>query len=85
MNNDAAPSQFFSIGYFEAFGTTRSCVNMDASLIPSSYSHLHYAFGEISDSYEVDVSEYLEQFETFSNITSSKRVLSFGGWSFSTE
>lgn len=85
VNNDAAPGEFYSIGYFESFGADRSCLNMDASLIPSSYTHLHYAFGEISDNYEVNVSANLGQFEIFANITHSKRILSFGGWSFSTE
>ncbi|KUI60668.1 Killer toxin subunits alpha/beta [Cytospora mali] len=85
VNNDDGPAELMRIGYFEAFGANRSCLNMDASQLPSSYSHIHYAFGEISDDYQVDVSTYLDQFETFANITTSKRILSFGGWSFSTD
>lgn len=74
-----------AVGYFEAFGANRSCLNMDASQLPSSYTHIYYAFAKISRDYEVDVSTCLDQFEVFANITTSKRILSFGGWSFSTE
>lgn len=74
-----------SIGYFEAFGANRSCLNMDASELPSTYSHIHYAFGSITTDYQVDLSAYIDQFTTFAASTGFKRVLSFGGWSFSTE
>lgn len=58
---------------------------MDASQLPSSYSHIHFAFGQISSTFDVNLAGYQEQFEQFSNLTYFKRILSFGGWSFSTD
>ncbi|OJJ78536.1 uncharacterized protein ASPGLDRAFT_40729 [Aspergillus glaucus CBS 516.65] len=55
-NNDAAPSEFLNVGYFEAFGVDRSCLVMNASQLPSSYSHVHFAFGQISSDFDVDLS-----------------------------
>ncbi|KAI2792815.1 Killer toxin subunits alpha/beta [Penicillium oxalicum] len=78
-------SQRFNIGYFEAFGVDRSCLAMDASQLPSSYSHVHFAFGQVSSTFDVTLDGYQDQFERFSNMTYFKRVLSFGGWSFSTD
>ncbi|KAK9234065.1 hypothetical protein V1525DRAFT_391821 [Lipomyces kononenkoae] len=78
-------TQFMNIGYFEAFGVNRPCLVMDASQLPSSYSHVHFAFGQISDDFDVDLSAVESQFKTFAALrTSFKRILSFGGWSFST-
>ncbi|KAK9364399.1 hypothetical protein V1509DRAFT_78068 [Lipomyces kononenkoae] len=84
VNYDTAVSEFFNIGYFEAFGVNRSCLVMTASQLPPSYSHVHFAFGQISDDFDVDLSSVESQFTTFAALTSFKRILSFGGWSFST-
>ncbi|THC89832.1 hypothetical protein EYZ11_010716 [Aspergillus tanneri] len=84
-NNDAAPSELISIGYYEAFGVDRTCLAMQASQLPSSYSHVHFAFGQISSNFDVDISGYKSQFEAFANQKYFKRILSFGGWSFSTD
>jgi chitinase len=58
---------------------------MSADKIPSGYTHIHFAFGGISSSYAVDMSAVQDQFEIFAQRTSYKRILSFGGWSFSTD
>lgn len=50
----------------------------------TSYTHVHWAFANITNSYEVDVSDYYEQFDGFKDIDSVKRIVSFGGWGFST-
>ncbi|KAJ5735081.1 glycoside hydrolase family 18 protein [Penicillium malachiteum] len=83
-NNDEAPDQFFNIGYYEAFGVSRPCLDMNASQIPSSYSHIHFAFGGVTDDYQVDLSTSEDQFSEFVNMNSFKKILSFGAWSFST-
>jgi chitinase len=76
-----------NIGYFEAFNVNRSCLVMDASQLPSAYSHIHFAFGGISEDYQVTLGDSMDQFQKFvANSTGAfKRILSFGGWSFSTE
>ncbi|OTA05019.1 hypothetical protein A9Z42_0056530 [Trichoderma parareesei] len=84
VNNGTPPTEFKSIGYFESFGANRSCLAMDASQLPTSYTHIHYAFGSITKDFQVDLSATLDQFQIFANSTGFKRILSFGGWSFST-
>ncbi|KAJ5703414.1 glycoside hydrolase family 18 protein [Penicillium malachiteum] len=69
---------FFNIGYFEAFGVERPCLDMNASQLPSSYSHIHFAFGGITDDYQVDLSTSQDQFNEFVNMNSFKKILSFG-------
>lgn len=56
---------------------------MDTDQLPSSYSHIHFAFGEISSDYRVIISSVKDQFNIFAYQTSFKNTLSFGGWSFS--
>ncbi|EEA25067.1 conserved hypothetical protein [Talaromyces marneffei ATCC 18224] len=84
VNNSTSAGELFSIGYYEAFGVSRPCLVMNADQLPSSYSHIHFAFGEIASDYTVDISSIEDQFKTFANQTNFKKILSFGGWSFST-
>lgn len=86
VNNDDGPDQFIKIGYFEAWNNERDCLNMDVTSFDSStYTHLHFAFAEITSSYDVDISRVEDQFKKLKTMGSVHRVLSFGGWSFSTE
>lgn len=85
VNNDEGPDEFCRVGYFEAFNWDRSCLNMDiASFDTSKYTHVHFAFAQISSSYGINVSGIEDQFQRFTALKEVKRVLSFGGWSFST-
>ncbi|KAH6641888.1 class V chitinase-like protein [Chaetomium tenue] len=85
-NNERPPSQFLKIGYFEGFSQDRQCLTMRADQIPTGrYTHVHFAFGDVANDYTVDLSKYQGQFEIFSQQTNFKRILSFGGWSFSTD
>jgi GH18 family chitinase len=82
----SAPAEFASIGYFEAFNGERPCLNMAASQIDQSrYTHVHYAFGNINSDFSVDDGGFTDQFNEFLNLTSVKRIVTFGGWSFSTD
>ncbi|KAA8646796.1 uncharacterized protein ATNIH1004_005471 [Aspergillus tanneri] len=86
VNNDTPPDSFITIGYFEAWNFERECLNMDIAYFDTSaYSHLHFAFAEITEDYQVDVSAVQSQFDSLLNMGEVHRVLSFGGWSFSTE
>jgi chitinase len=51
----------------------------------SVYNYVHYAFGSITADFQVDVSAYPDMFTSFVNLTGTKRIMSFGGWSFSTD
>jgi hypothetical protein len=83
--NNGSPGGSLRIGYFEVFGVDRACLTMEAADLPKEgYTHVHYAFGSITEDFQVDLSAYIEQFEIFAASTGFKRILSFGGWSFST-
>ncbi|CAI6341433.1 unnamed protein product [Periconia digitata] len=85
-NNGSPPSSFMRIGYFEGWNLDRPCLHMLPRHIDTSfYTHLHFAFGGITSSFEVDMSKMKAMWDEFKSIRGSKRILSFGGWSFSTD
>lgn len=45
----------------------------------------HFAFGNITHDFDVDVSGLQDQYDDFKDLSGVKRILSFGGWSFSTD
>jgi chitinase len=49
------------------------------------YTHIHLAFGSVTSSYTIDVSQIQVQWESFIQMSGFKKILSLGGWSFSTE
>ena len=81
------PKQFIKLGYFEGFNLGRECLNMDASQIDPSYTHVHFAFGMISPKFEISQENKLAefQFQQFKKLRGPKRIISFGGWVFSAE
>ena len=53
----------------------------------SQYTHIHFAFANVTrGDYRVEITDprVLEQFEIFKSMTGVKRIISFGGWDFST-
>ncbi|KAJ2984421.1 hypothetical protein NUW58_g6066 [Xylaria curta] len=82
-----APKIFRRIGYFQGYNLDRPCLYMDSSQIdPSKYTHLHYSFATLSPSYEVLIGNQLSayEFQKFLGIKGPKRIVTFGGWDFST-
>ena len=49
------------------------------------YTHIHLAFGHVTRSFALDVSHIQVQWELFKELLGVKKILSLGGWSFSTE
>lgn len=45
----------------------------------------HFAFGSISTDFEVQLNELQDMFDDFKAIKGVSRIISFGGWSFSTD
>lgn len=86
--NTGPPSEFIKLGYYETWNPSRDCLTMDINqlqlLIDSEkYTHMHYAFGVISDYHPyVEDQTMWQQFLQLKNV---KKIISFGGWSFSTE
>ncbi|KAI7774988.1 Killer toxin subunits alpha/beta [Diaporthe eres] len=75
------------LAYFQGYGLGRKCLYQDALQIDTSkYTHLHFGFGTLTPSYEVEVGDMLStyQFNEFKRVQGAKRILSFGGWDFST-
>ncbi|KAH8882398.1 glycoside hydrolase, partial [Thozetella sp. PMI_491] len=86
VNTEVAPTKFLTVAYWEAFNLGRGCLTMEASQIPDTYTHIHYAFATITSDFKVDVSDTPGAFESFVAATGSfKKIVSFGGWSFSTD
>lgn len=86
VNNDKGPDQFRTIGYFEAFDQLRACLRMSASEVPGDkYSHVHFAFATITSDFGVDLSDAEDEFKIFTKTSGFKKILSFGGWTFSTD
>ncbi|KAJ0426708.1 hypothetical protein BJY00DRAFT_1086 [Aspergillus carlsbadensis] len=85
VNNDEPPANFMRVGYFEAFNLDRPCLHMLPRHISNSWTHIHFAFAGISESFEVELGELQDMFDEFKQIRTSKRIVSFGGWSFSTD
>jgi GH18 family chitinase len=80
-----APSSVISLGYFEAWNADRPCLKMDVrSLAGYSYTVVHFAFANITEDFNVDVSAAQDSFNYFKAMTGFKKIISFGGWSFST-
>jgi chitinase len=51
----------------------------------SRLRHVHFAFAGITSDYQVDVTKVQAQFDGLLKLKAVKRVVSFGGWSFSTD
>jgi hypothetical protein len=86
INNRNAPDEFKSIAYFEAFDQLRACLRMSASEIPADkYTHVHFAFATVTSSFDVDISDVEDEFNKFAKTSGFKKIISFGGWAFSTD
>ncbi|KAF4160411.1 hypothetical protein CNMCM6069_008761 [Aspergillus lentulus] len=84
--NQKRPDHVMQVAYFEAFNYNRPCLNWDVTAVDTSfYTHIHFAFADITTTFEVDISAVELQFNMLKGMTGIKRILSFGGWSFSTE
>lgn len=89
INNASPPSEFKRIGYFEAWSSAnkkeRPCLFMDATQLPTGYTHVHFAFGEVSSNFAVGVSKLKNQFDKFVKMRGFKRIIAFCGWTASTD
>ncbi|KAJ5538484.1 hypothetical protein N7494_007963 [Penicillium frequentans] len=87
ITNDAvAPSSYSAIGYYEVSSMSRPCLQMNAfSIDVTKYTHVHFAFGNITSNFSLSVEGAVEQFGYFQKLEDVKRIISFGGWAFSTD
>lgn len=85
IKNKVSPTSFSKIGYYESWNFDRSCLNLRAGDINvGDYTHVHWAFAEITDTFDVKINDTYSQWDSFMNLTYAKRIVSFGGWGYST-
>jgi GH18 family chitinase len=70
--------------------TSSACLTMSVDEIgpDRGYTHIHFAFANVTrGDYKVEITDpkVLEQFELFKGMTRVKKIISLGGWAFSTE
>ncbi|KAF3348765.1 hypothetical protein VD0004_g3575 [Verticillium dahliae] len=87
VNNSKKPAQFRKIAYYEAWNFKRPCLNMNVLDVDRSYTHVHFAFAEISSSMQVVIpDDQKKQWDLFVAAKDyPKKILAFGGWAFSNE
>ena len=89
VNNNDKPAKFARIGYFEGFNKNRGCLHMDITQFDlKTYTHIHFAFATITRDFKVNLTGSVkEQFDKMVKMDTKgvKKILSFGGWSFSTD
>lgn len=51
VNNEVAPSEGYTIAYFEAYNLERLCLNMGADELLSGYIHVYFVFANITSDY----------------------------------
>ncbi|KAL5040862.1 hypothetical protein BDW71DRAFT_201835 [Aspergillus fruticulosus] len=79
------PEQIYSVAYFEGFDWSRPCLTMSISEVDTtSYTHIHFAFATINTDYTLNITSIESQLPFFSALTDVKKILSIGGWDFST-
>ncbi|KAH8892724.1 glycoside hydrolase, partial [Thozetella sp. PMI_491] len=83
-----APANFRRIGYFESWNYNRPCLKMRAvnANTDGSYTHIHWAFMSIDTAtWTPVINNTGELWDEFKALKDVKRVVSFGGWGYSTE
>jgi chitinase len=86
VNNKIPPASFSRVAYFEAFSINRPCLNMDVTQVdPKNFTHIHFAFATLTPDFKVNITGLEDQFSKFQKLKGIKKILSFGGWAFSTD
>lgn len=89
ITNDREPPQhgYGRVGYYETWNMDRPCLNLPVAgaNTDSSYTIIHWAFAEINSDWTVKINDPHSQWDDFKTLKGVKRVLSFGGWGYSTD
>lgn len=79
------PSTFTKIGYYESWNWDRPCLNLRAADVGVDiYTHVHWAFASITNDFDVQINDTYNQWQGFLDLYGVNRILSFGGWGYST-
>ncbi|KAG8626437.1 hypothetical protein KVT40_005382 [Elsinoe batatas] len=86
--NGPPPPSFGRIGYYESWNLDRDCLLLSAknANTDGSYTHMHWGFAEIDpNTWKPVIKDPHKQWDDFKRLPKMKRVVSFGGWAYSTE
>ncbi|KAK2746207.1 hypothetical protein FQN57_003329 [Myotisia sp. PD_48] len=84
VNNKVPPKEFIRVGYFEAWNLDRKCLHMYVLDMDAPVTHIHFAFGDVNEKFQVSIEPVRLQFKNFLKMKHMKRILAFGGWTAST-
>ncbi|UKZ82482.1 hypothetical protein TrVFT333_010271 [Trichoderma virens FT-333] len=81
------PAKTMRVAYYESWNSNRKCLHMDVDEIDTSkYTHIHFAFANVTSTFGIDISGAQDQFNSFKAMSGDvKKIISFGGWDFSTK
>ncbi|EFR03916.1 killer toxin alpha/beta [Nannizzia gypsea CBS 118893] len=90
VGNESPGTSFNRIGYFQAYNTARSCLNMDVTEIEGAFkdlTHVHFAFAGLTEDFDVHIDDTIrDQFDKFKAMQAPfKKIVSIGGWAQSTD
>lgn len=85
IESDSAPTEFFKIGYFEGYDVERACMRtLITEFDTSAYTHIHMSFATLNADMTFNISTVESQMEDFAALDDVKRIITVGGWDFST-
>lgn len=87
VQSSSGPSTYARVGYYESWNFNCECLTMKAenSNPGGRYTHMHWAFAGINaNNWTVNLNDTFKQWSGFKG-QPLKRVVSFGGWGYSTE
>ncbi|KAH7310815.1 hypothetical protein B0I35DRAFT_358159 [Stachybotrys elegans] len=75
------------VGYYGSWNFNRKCLHLRSSNANTdgSYTIIHWSFAEINTAdWTVNIVDKYKQYDGFKALTKVKKVISFGGWDYST-
>ncbi|KAL4996287.1 hypothetical protein BDV10DRAFT_187234 [Aspergillus recurvatus] len=85
ISNPYTANNFMKIGYYESWNYDRPCLNLRvADIDVTEYTHIHWGFADITDDFNVTINDTYNQWDDFKSMPQVRKILSFGGWGFST-
>ncbi|PSK36632.1 Endochitinase B [Elsinoe australis] len=86
VNTEKPFNKYERIGYYESWNFGRDCLYLTADRANTlGYSHIHWAFAAIDQDWNVVIDDPYNQWSKFKNLRNVKKIVSFGGWGYSTE
>lgn len=80
------PEETYTIAYFEGFDWSRPCQrNSVANLNTSAYTHVHFSFLTLNADFSINMTDVEDQLPGLQGLPDIKKVVSIGGWTFSTD